>query len=297
MSGIGGLDPQDAVRCETGGGSDIPDGNNIDDMLRWNGTEWVSVSHNLIAPLSNQNPVMDGVADPGVDTEYARNDHVHPTDTTRAADNEVVKLSGDQSVGGVKTFTSIPVAPASDPTTDNQLARKKYVDDSLAILKELRAGVMEPFSLPESEVPTGAVLCFGQALTTDCPYRTKLIALGNPFGSSGSNPLVPDMRGRVFAGLDNMGGSDAGRLDWSNTLGGASGSQYHTLTVNEMPAHTHDQVWNNNATGIGSAAPAGSLDPPNWTSPSVTTYPTGGDQAHNNMQPTFLGNWIVWLGI
>ena len=39
-----------------------------------------------------------------------------------------VDTTGDETIAGVKTFTSIPVGPASDPTTDNQLARKAYVD-------------------------------------------------------------------------------------------------------------------------------------------------------------------------
>src|SRR3990167_10698259 len=45
-----------------------------------------------------------------------------------ADDTGVVHTTGDESVGGVKTFTSIPVLPASDPTTDNQATRKAYVD-------------------------------------------------------------------------------------------------------------------------------------------------------------------------
>lgn len=39
-----------------------------------------------------------------------------------------VKLTGAQTIAGVKTFSSIPVGPAANPTTDNQLARKGYVD-------------------------------------------------------------------------------------------------------------------------------------------------------------------------
>lgn len=50
----------------------------------------------------------------------------------KADDNAVVKLSGAQSVAGTKTFTSIPVLPNSSPSTDNEAARKKYVDDGLA---------------------------------------------------------------------------------------------------------------------------------------------------------------------
>lgn len=34
---------------------------------------------------SNTNPIMDGTATPGVSALYARGDHVHPTDTSRAA--------------------------------------------------------------------------------------------------------------------------------------------------------------------------------------------------------------------
>lgn len=37
-------------------------------------------------------------------------------------------LGGNQTIAGVKTFTSIPVLPASDPTADNEAARKAYVD-------------------------------------------------------------------------------------------------------------------------------------------------------------------------
>jgi hypothetical protein len=46
----------------------------------------------------------------------------------RALDSAVVHDTGDETVAGIKTFSSIPVLPASDPTTDNQAARKAYVD-------------------------------------------------------------------------------------------------------------------------------------------------------------------------
>ena len=42
-----------------------------------------------------------------------------------------VDLTTNQTVGGVKTFTSIPVLPASDPVSDEQAVRKKYVDDKI----------------------------------------------------------------------------------------------------------------------------------------------------------------------
>lgn len=46
----------------------------------------------------------------------------------------VVLLTTDQTIAGVKTFSSIPVLPASDPTADNEAARKAYVDSALGTL-------------------------------------------------------------------------------------------------------------------------------------------------------------------
>ena len=43
--------------------------------------------------------------------------------------NTTVKLTGNQTVGDVKTFTSSPIVPT--PTTDFQVANKKYVDDAI----------------------------------------------------------------------------------------------------------------------------------------------------------------------
>lgn len=55
-------------------------------------------------------------------------DNLSSTLTGKADDDAVVKLTGNQSVAGVKTFTSSPVVPT--PTADMQVATKKYVDDN-----------------------------------------------------------------------------------------------------------------------------------------------------------------------
>jgi hypothetical protein len=44
----------------------------------------------------------------------------------------LVLITGDQTVAGVKTFTSFPVTPSEAPTTDYQVSNKKYVDDLIA---------------------------------------------------------------------------------------------------------------------------------------------------------------------
>lgn len=56
---------------------------------------------------------------------------------------------------------------------------------------------------------------------------------------------LPDARGRVVAGLDDMGNSTAGRLTSTTITGGAitlglsGGAQTHTLLTAEAPSHTH----------------------------------------------------------
>lgn len=47
---------------------------------------------------------------------------------------QVVFTYGDQTIAGVKTFTSFPVGPSAAPTTDYQFANKKYVDDQLSVV-------------------------------------------------------------------------------------------------------------------------------------------------------------------
>lgn len=53
-----------------------------------------------------------------------------PTSPLSVAQN-YVKLTGDETVAGVKTFSSFPVTPSSAPTTDYQVANKKYVTDNV----------------------------------------------------------------------------------------------------------------------------------------------------------------------
>ena len=44
---------------------------------------------------------------------------------------EVVAGNLAETIAGIKTFSSIPVLPASDPTTDNQAVRKYYADNAV----------------------------------------------------------------------------------------------------------------------------------------------------------------------
>lgn len=79
-----------------------------------------------------------GVSDHGELTGLEDNDHPQYLLTTgKAADSDrldnidstgFVQTSGNQTVGGIKTFTSIPELPATNPTTANQAVRKGFAD-------------------------------------------------------------------------------------------------------------------------------------------------------------------------
>ena len=43
-----------------------------------------------------------------------------------------VDKSTNQTIGGIKTFASFPITPTAAPTTDYQVANKKYVDDTVS---------------------------------------------------------------------------------------------------------------------------------------------------------------------
>ncbi len=55
------------------------------------------------------------------------------TDAINAGDNTAVKLTGNQTVAGIKTFSSSPIVPT--PTTNTQAVNKAYVDDKYSGFK------------------------------------------------------------------------------------------------------------------------------------------------------------------
>jgi microcystin-dependent protein len=83
-----------------------------------------------------------------------------------------------------------------------------------------------PSATPSStQPPPGFLWCAGQAVSR-ATYAALFAAIGTTHGAGdGSTTFnVPDRRGRLALPLDNMGGTDAGRLSMANTLGLGGGS-------------------------------------------------------------------------
>lgn len=101
---------------------------------------------------------------------------------------------------------------------------------NLRLDQSLPIGIVMPFA--GSTSPSGWALCYGQALSRN-NYSVLYGIIGTQYGAGdGSTTFnLPDLRGRVPAGRDNMGGTGASRLSQGilggnpNALGAAGGSE------------------------------------------------------------------------
>jgi len=168
------------------------------------------------------------------------------------------------------------------------------------------------------------LMCFGQNVSRTV-YASLFTAIGTAFGiGDGSTTFgIPDLRGRVPAGKDNMGGSAANRLTNAIsgvdgiTLGAAGGDQSTQLHNHSLtdPGHTHTDsghTHTTNATSFptvgGPLAASGSFSfnlptatidngfaniQSATTGITVANYGAGGSQ---NVQPTIVLNYIICVG-
>ena len=213
---------------------------------------------------------------------------INATAITSTAD-ELNLLDGGTSVGSSITIADTDGVVVNDGGTMKSVPAsdfKEYIMPTGAVL---------PYA--GSSAPTGFLLCYGQAISRST-YADLFSAISTTYGTGdGSSTFnVPDLRGRVAAGQDDMGGSSANRLTDQtgghngDTLGDTGGSETHTLTTAHMPAHTHtvaaQQQVSGDSTNRGGSGQLGAAA-------TITSSSTGGDGAHNNVQPTIILNYII----
>ncbi len=124
-------------------------------------------------------------------------------------------------------------------------------------------------------------LCWNSMADTEAPVSTGRGASATADWDAGETLTMPDLRGRTVIGT----GQGASLTDRVN--GESDGEEAHTLTVAEMPGHSHPAA-NLGSTNAGAGVSAGIIG-----DGGGTTGAAGGDQAHNNMQPYVAFNYIV----
>jgi microcystin-dependent protein len=142
--------------------------------------------------------------------------------------------------------------------------------------------------------PSGWMFCEGQLLPIS-ENETLFQLIGTTYGGDGQSTFgLPDLRGRIPIHQGN-----------GFTLAENGGAEEITLTVAQIPAHSHPM--------LASTSPGTQNDPTNQVtaaSPSIKLYigdvpdsnlapqavgSTGGSQPHNNFEPYLCVDFIISL--
>ena len=156
--------------------------------------------------------------------------------------------------------------------------------------------VGEVVAFAGATAPAGWLKCDG-AQYQQSVYIDLANLLGDKYGAADNGYFrVPDMRGRVPAGAGTP--SSGGVINWH--AGNVIGEQKHTLSLLEMPSHSH--VVYPSAAGSGAAYVGNGtnqvLNGNDTPYTLVQTFPVGGSVAHNNIQPTaVLDMFIIYTGV
>jgi microcystin-dependent protein len=174
-----------------------------------------------------------------------------------------------------------------------------------------RTGEVVPFA--GSTAPAGALLCYGQQVSRTT-YAGLFAVIGTAYGvGDGSTTFnLPDLRGRVAAGKDDMGGSSVARLNTiaSTTLGGNGGGQTNTAsttvsggTAGSLSVNVGGQQQGDYSLLRGAQGTDGPLVPQNGatstviasgnTSGSLSVSASGTSGAFSIIQPTMILNYLI----
>lgn len=142
--------------------------------------------------------------------------------------------------------------------------------------------------------PAGWMFCEGQLLPIS-EYETLFNLIGTTYGGDGQSTFaLPDLRGRIPLHQGN-----------GFTLAETGGAEEITLTVNQIPSHTHPFIAA--ATTGDQVSPAGLVaassfnvtpyinDVPNGNMSASAISSIGGSQPHTNFQPYLCIDFIISL--
>lgn len=157
--------------------------------------------------------------------------------------------------------------------------------------------------------PRGWAMCQGQLLSI-AQNSALFSLLGTTYGGDGRVTFaLPDLRGRCAVGT----GQGPGLSD--RTQGEMFGQESVTLTIAETPSHIH-QLLGSNTDGTASDPTNNALakssvtiergaspipvstytsEAPNVAMAGSSVAPAGGNQPHNNVQPSIAMNYIIAL--
>lgn len=174
--------------------------------------------------------------------------------------------------------------PALNDTNINRMQQLIKQDIQGATAGDtLPIGAIMPFG--SDTIPENWLLCDGSAVSRTT-YQDLFNTIGTTYGTGDGFTTfnLPNLKGKIPVGKD----SNDTAFD---TLGETGGEKTHTLTVQEMPSHNHKLPIN-----VGGSSSIEVLDYLGGSTTGqyyVDSQTTGGGQAHNNLQPYIVQNYII----
>ena len=201
----------------------------------------------------------------------------------------------------VSRSTYAALFAAINKTTNGTLANGSPIITAIGSTARLGAGMF----VSGSNIPAGSKI-----LTVDGPTQITLdnnatasitTALTiSPFGlGDGATTFnVPDFRGRLPLGIDNMGGSSANRVTnaQADILGGAAGIEVVTLTAAQSGLRDHTHQYTGITTGSNNYHTSSDNNSANHganTSGAVDGGALPATSSHDNMPPYISVNYVV----
>jgi len=257
----------------------------VNDTVEYNGSGYICIvahtSGTFATDLTNGKWEMfvEGVnADSIASTIHGATAKTTPVDADEvglidsAASNVLKKLTWSNIKATLKSYFDSVTTTLTNKTIDGR---------SNTITNAIPAGVIEMFG--GSSAPTGYLLCDGSAVSRTT-YSALFTAIGTTYGSGdGSTTFnLPNLKGKVAVGLNSADTS-------FDTLGETGGEKTHTLTTAEMPVHLHGIAYSSEYyLGNSGWSPALGSGGGN-----INTKNAGGGEAHNNLQPYIVLNYII----
>jgi microcystin-dependent protein len=258
------------------------------------------------------------IADDSIDSEHYVNGSI---DTAHIADDQVTypkiqnvttanRVLGSTTAGGVVSEVQVQTAMIADgAVTSDKIATS-------ALPSSVPRGTVISFA--GATAPTGYLVCDGSALNT-YTYKELHEVISNTYGGTAFQDgltnvqgvgyvfKLPDLRGRVIAGLDNMGGTSANRLTnpTGSTINGVNGdflgnyggheTHLNTAAQSGLRNHKHTVTADNTSrTGAGGPDPRTAFVSTLTGNPNnVLTTGTDASSSHNNVQPTLILNYLI----
>jgi microcystin-dependent protein len=148
-----------------------------------------------------------------------------------------------------------------------------------------------------SDEPDDWMICDGRAIDrTSFSPLFSMVGTTYGVGDGMSTFNIPDLRGRCAVGSGQGSTAEGGTAGTSRSLGQKGGTETHTLTSAQMPAHTHGVTTYTTATDASLQLLGSGLRITAQNTAGVSAS-AGSGGAHPNMSPYAVLNYLIRVDV